>query len=347
VNQNPPFSTALTRLLGCAHPIVCAGMGGPARAQLAAAVSAAGGFGLLGMVRETANAIEQEITALRAATDRPFGVSLIPAGTQPALLDAELDACRAASVPVMCFFWDVFPDVIEKAKRGGAHVLYQVGSVDDALIAQQAGADVIVVQGMEAGGHVRGRTGLMTLLPDIVSRVSVPVVASGGIASGAGLAAALALGASGVHCGTAFLSTHESYAHDYHKQRVVDARDGDTVLTDIYAINWKAGSAVRVLANSVTAAVRDHPLGNDPYALASEIVGQDEWGSLPKYSTMSPVRSTTGELEKMALHAGQSSALVHQRESAKAVIERMLHEAIEAVARVQALCSEGRKSGTP
>jgi len=161
-------------------------------------------------------------------------------------------------------------------------------------------------------------------------------VASGGIANGAGLAAALALGAAGVHCGTAFLATHESYAHEYHKQRIVDASAGDTVHTDIYAINWPAGSPVRVLANSVTDEVRDHPFGNDPYSLPGEVIAEDEWGPIPKYSTVSPLRSTTGELEKMALYAGQSSALVHARESAEEVIQRILSEAVGTLDRLQA-----------
>jgi nitronate monooxygenase len=331
-----PFSTPLTRLLGCHHPVICAGMGGPARAELAAAVSRAGGFGLLGMVRESPDIIEQQIAAVRAATDRPFGVNLIPAGTKPDLLDAELDACLRARVPAMCFFWDVFPDVIERAKQGGALVLYQVGSLDDAIAAEHAGADAIIVQGVEAGGHVRGHTGLMTLLPEIVSRVQVPVVASGGIANGAGLAAALALGADGVHCGTAFVVAHESYAHDYHKQRIVQARSGDTVRTDIFAINWAVGSPVRVLSNSVTDEVRDHPFGNDPYALPREWIAEDEWGPIPKYSTVSPLRSTTGDLENLALYAGESAALVHACEPAGDVINRMLAEAVKAMERMQA-----------
>jgi len=139
-----------------------------------------------------------------------------------------------------------------------------------------------------------------------------------------------------VHCGTAFLATNESYAHEYHKQRIVDSRAGDTVHTDIYAINWAVGSPVRVLANSVTDEVRDHPFGNDPYSLPSKVIAQDEWGTIPRYSTVSPLRSTTGDLEKMALYAGESSALIHARESAEEVIGRMVREAAEALDRVEA-----------
>jgi nitronate monooxygenase len=324
-----PFETELTRVLGCRYPIISAGMGGPARAELASAVSNAGGFGLLGMVRESPETIASEVAAVRAATDRPFGVNLIPAGTKPDLLAAELDACLELRVPAMCFFWDVYPDIVARVKDSGTLVLYQVGSLEDALRAEKAGADVIVAQGVEAGGHVRGSTALATLLPDIAAHIRVPVAASGGIATGAGLVAAFALGASGVHCGTVFLTTHESYAHDYHKQRVIEARAGDTVHTDIYAINWPVGSPVRVLANSVTDAARDHLLGNDPYALPREIVAHDEWGPVEKYSTISPLRSTTGDLEKMALFAGESSALVNERSSAGEVVERLMREANE------------------
>jgi nitronate monooxygenase len=330
------FDTALTRLLGCRHPVISAGMGGPARAELAVAVSEAGGFGLLGMVGEAPEMIDCEIVAVRAATKRPFGVNLIPFRTEPALLDAQLAVCRAAQVPVMCFFWDVMPDIVKRAKDAGALVLWQVGSLEEALAAQQAGVDAVIAQGVEAGGHVRGRIGIMALLPEITQRLRVPVIASGGFATGAGLVAALALGAAGIHCGTLFVATHESFAHDYHKQRIVEAKAGDTVHTDVYAINWPAGSPVRVLANSVTREAGDHLFGNHPHVLPREEIAHDDQGPIYKFSTISPLRDTVGDLEKMALFAGESSALVERCAPVAEVMDRLMSEAVDAAARIRA-----------
>jgi nitronate monooxygenase len=179
-------------------------MGGVARWELVAAVTQAGGYGFLGMVRETPDLIAQEIDAVRAHTDGPFGVNLIPAATDPALLEAELAVCVKKRVHSLCFFWDVQADVIARAKAAGCRVLYQVRSIEDAVAAEKAGVDAIIAQGFEAGGHVRGTVASLVLLPQSVQAVSVPVVASGGFATGESLVAALALWAQGIHCGTAF-----------------------------------------------------------------------------------------------------------------------------------------------
>jgi nitronate monooxygenase len=145
------MTTRLTEVLGCRHPIISAGMGGPARSELAAAVSEAGGFGLLGMVRESPGVIAREIADVRRRTAKPFGVNLVPFATNPALLADELAVCLDARVPAMCFFCDVHPAIVEQAKGADCLVLYQVGTLEDAVLAQSAGADVVIVQGVEAG----------------------------------------------------------------------------------------------------------------------------------------------------------------------------------------------------
>ncbi len=320
------ISTALTERLNCRHPIISAGMGGPARSELAAAVSEAGGFGLLGMVRESPELIAREIAELRSRTSRPFGVNLIPFATDPELLREELAVCFDLRVPAMCFFWDVYPQVVAQAKNAGCLVLYQVGSLEDALSAEAAGADVVILQGVEAGGHVRARLPLAVLLSQVAGKLRVPVAASGGIADGRGLAAALALGADGVQCGTAFLASSESFAHDYHKQRIIAAKAGETVHTDLFAINWPPNSPVRVLRNSVTEETKTL-WGHHPERLPRVVIGDEEGRPLYKFGTDSPLRSTTGDFEQMALYAGEGAALVSAVRPAAAIIDAMMREA--------------------
>lgn len=304
--------TPLCDLLGCEAPILLAGMGGVARWELAAAVANAGGFAMLGMVRESPELIETEVRALRAATNRPFAVNVIPAATDPALLDRQLLRCLDLGVRAFTFFWDVVPEAVERVKREGCLVLHQVGTVAAARQAQDAGADVLIAQGIEAGGHVHGRTGAFALAEAVLELATVPVVVSGGIATGRGLAAALALGAQGVQCGTAFLATTEAFAHDYHKARVVAAAGEDTVLTDAFVLNWPKGAAVRVIGNSVTAALGGRLMGHDPDTLPRKVIAHDLGQPLLRYSTDSPMRHTTGALEEMALYAGQGAGAIRQ-----------------------------------
>lgn len=319
--------TPLCELLGCEAPILLAGMGGVARWELAAAVANAGGFAMLGMVRESPDLIETEVRALRAATNRPFAVNVIPSATDPALLDRQIRRCLDLGVRAFTFFWDVVPEAVERVKREGCLVLHQIGTIEAARQAQDAGADVLIAQGIEAGGHVHGRTGAFALAEAVLDLATVPVVVSGGISTGRGLAAALAMGAQGVQCGTAFLATRESFAHDYHKDRVAAAGGEDTVLTDVFVLNWPKGAAVRVIGNSVTAGLGDRLLGHDPASLPREVIAQDLGQPLLRYSTDSPMRHTTGALEEMALYAGQGAGAIREILPAGDRLRQMVREA--------------------
>jgi nitronate monooxygenase len=332
---NSRLRTPLCDLLGCRYPVLQAGMGGVARSELVAAVSQAGGYGFLGMVRESPELIGREIDAVRERTDRGFGVNLIPAATAPTLLAAELEVCLERRVHSLCFFWDVDPAAVARAKAAGCLVFYQVGSVADAIAAERAGCDAVIAQGFEGGGHVRGTVSSLVLLPQVVDAVSIPVVASGGFASGDALVAALALGAQGVHCGTAFLATAESFAHGYHKDRVVSARSEDTLYTDAFAINWPPDSPVRVIANSVTADLDGRFLGHRPDEVPREEIAREDDRPIYLFSTDSPLRNTRGALERLALFAGQVAGAIERISSAEEVISSMVMEAESRLDRLQ------------
>jgi len=319
---SPLPRTALCELLGCRHPVLLAGMGGVSRAELVAAVTEAGGFGFLGMVREPLALIRTEVEHVRRRTDRPFGVNLIPAATDPQLLHEQVALCIALRVPVVGLFWDVHHVVIARLREAGTVVVHKVGSAGEALLAQEAGAQALIAQGVEAGGHVRGRLPLAQLLPQVLSVAGVPVAAAGGLADGRDVARVLAQGAQAAVLGTALLATQESFAHDYHKQRVVQARAGDTVLTEDFHINWPPHAAVRVLANSVTRCER-----GDPRAAGRTVIGEEEGRPIYLFSTDSPLRSMTGNFEAMALYAGKGVDRITSVEPAGERVSRIVAEA--------------------
>ena len=327
-----PLHTILCDLLGCTYPILQAGMGGVARSELVAAVSLAGAYGFLGMVRESPDTIRREIRAVREVCQGAFGVNLIPAATDSELFEAELSACLDERVHSMCFFWDVDERAVHRVKEAGALVLYQVGSLEDAVLAERAGADAVIVQGSEAGGHVRGMVSSLVLLPQVVKAVSVPVVASGGFASGEGLTAALALGCQGIHCGTAFLACRESFAHDYHKAAVVQARSEDTVHTTLFSINWPPDSPVRVIRNST---YDDCPHGFEDCCAEDrprDVIAHEDGRPIFRYSTDSPLRTTTGRIEELALFAGQACGSIHDIPSAAERVQEFVTSAEAALA---------------
>jgi len=286
-------------LLGCRYPVVLAGMGGVARAELVAAVTAAGGFGFLGMVRESPALIREQVAELHSLGHTRFGVNLIPAATPAALLNEELDACIDLGVHAVCLFWDIDPAVVRRLRQAGILVVYQVGSASEATEAEAAGAQIIIAQGVEAGGHVRGIRPLHDLIPEVLAAVKVPVLAAGGISDGTDVVMALALGAQGAVIGTAMIATPESFAHDFHKVRLLAAAGNDTVLTQAFHINWPAAGAVRVVASDVTFGMR-----SDPGAPVRQIIAWEDGRPIYLFSTDSPLRSTTGDFEAMPLYAG-------------------------------------------
>jgi len=315
-------SAPLLKILGCEYPIMLAGMGGVARHKLAAAVSNAGGFGVLGMVREPAALIRSEILALRELSQAPFAVNLIPACTNAALLKEQVDTCLDLDVSTFVLFWEVDTALIRYLKSLGKTVIHQVGYQCDADAAQAAGADVLIVQGQEAGGHVRGQTSTLSLLPQIIQHCDVPVVASGGIASGQAVAAAMMFGAQGVSLGTAFLATHEANAHLHHKQRVLAAEADETIYTTLFARNWHEAAPVRVLTNAATRGEYDS-------ADRDLIIGHQDGQPVYIFSTDSPLVGATGKLDDMALYCGQSCSQISTLCSAAERFQQIAEDAAQ------------------
>jgi len=243
----PNLRTAVCDLLGIAHPVVLGGMGTGTSVELVAAVSNAGGFGVLGASGMQPDAIREDARHTRRLTDQPFGINVIIAEDPAA--DAEEDRqfflaqIRMAgdeNVAAVVFFWGDPAPYVETAHAVGVKVLIQVGSVEEAEAAAAAGVDAVIAQGVEAGGHVRGTTSIWELLPQTVEAISpVPVLASGGIGDGAGLARALSLGAHGVSLGTRFVASDEANVHPEYQRRIVASTAADTVYTaDLYDVWW-------------------------------------------------------------------------------------------------------------
>ncbi|WOD27036.1 nitronate monooxygenase [Alloalcanivorax xenomutans] len=330
VTPPPALRTPLCDHLGCAFPILLAGMGGVARHRLAAAVCRAGGFGVLGMVREPVERISAEVDALRRLTDKPFAINLIPAATENAQLHQQVRTCLTLQVPFVVLFWDVDTALVRHLVSEGIRVIHQVGSTWDAELAIDAGAEIIIAQGWEAGGHVRGHIGTLSLLAELVPACPVPVVASGGIANGRSLVAALALGAQGASIGSAFLVTEEANAHPHHQQRLIQAGAGDTVHCRDFTRNWHEPAPVRVLRNRVTRGEYD----DLRQANISEIIGEQDGQPVYLFSTDSPLADARGELDDMALYAGQSCGQLHQILTAEQRLNRIIEEAAETLTRL-------------
>ena len=253
------MQTRLTEVLGIEHPVMLAGMAGVASADLVVAVCEAGGFGCLGAATMTTDQMVQEIRAVRARTSRPFGVDLLTA--MPGDLRAQAEHVIAEGARVFVAGLGVPGAVVDLCHRHGVLVASMCGKVAHARRAVDAGCDLVVAQGTEAGGHT-GRVATLALVPAVVDAVgdTVPVVAAGGIVDGRGLAAALSLGADGVWVGTRFVATPEAQAVRGYKEALIRAAEDATAVTRAYT-----GKTMRVLANANTAWWDEHSDELEPF----------------------------------------------------------------------------------
>jgi NAD(P)H-dependent flavin oxidoreductase YrpB (nitropropane dioxygenase family) len=250
---------------------------------------------------------------LRRQTNGACGVNfLMP------FLDRHCVEVAAHKARVVEFFYgDPEPALVQLVHAGGALACWQVGSVDEARAAADAGCDLIVAQGVEAGGHVRGRIGLLPLLDQVLDVVDVPVIAAGGIGTPRAMAAALAAGAAGVRVGTLFVAAEESTAHPLYKEALVKARAEDTVLTETFSLMWP-GAPHRVLRSCVEAVS----------ALPDGLVGRTVIGGvdlpLPRFALPAPTRDTTGRLEAMPHYAGESVGAVKAVRPAAEILRELV-----------------------
>ncbi len=327
------LKTLLCRQLGIEYPIFSVGMGGGmAGPELAAAVSNAGACGVLGMGGLPASYIRRQIQHLRTLTDKPFGVNIL----LPLLQEGQIETCLDEKIPILVLFWGDPKPYVEEAHRRGTKVFIQVGSVEEARAAAEAGVDAIIAQGVEAGGHVKSTTSLSTIVPAVVEAVQpVPVIAAGGIANGRGVVAALSLGAQAVSIGTRFLCSEETQVVRAYKERVVKSKAEDTVYTFLFDVGWP-DAAHRVLRNKATdeweAAGR--PASGQRPAEGSIIGTMTLAGTtveVPRYAVFPPMPGFTGDIEHAALYAGESCSLINDIKPAAQIVSDVVREAEEII----------------
>ena len=301
------MKTRITDLLGIEYPIIQGGMAWVAEHHLAAAVSEAGGFGLIGAASAPAEIVREEIRKAKALTDKPFGVNIMllnPNSEEVAKVVVE-EGVKAVTTGAGN------PEkFIPMFKEAGIKVIPVVASVAMAKRMERYGADAVVAEGMEAGGHIGSQT-TMALIPQVVDAVDIPVIAAGGIGDGRGFAAVTMLGAEAVQMGTRFVVADESIVHDNYKDRIVKAKDIDTVVTGL-----STGHPIRVLRNQMTKEYLKLEESGAPFEELEKL-------------TLGALRQAVmdGDIKNGSVMAGQIAGLVHKRQSCKEIIEEIMREA--------------------
>ncbi len=317
--------TPLCDLLGIDVPICLAGMGGVAYAEVCAAVSEAGGFGTLGMAGASPDGIRDEMRRVRELTDKPFGVDLLAA--LPESMLASIDVIIDGGAKAFIAGLGVPGPVIQRCHDAGLLVMSMCGKVSHATAAEDAGCDVVVAQGTEAGGHT-GSIGGVALIPQIVDAVDIPVLAAGSFVDGRGLAAALAFGAQGVWMGTRFIASHEARANEGYKKRITEIGSADTAVTRSYS-----GKPMRVVRNRWVDDWERRP--DEIQRFPDQMVRSAREGVL----LFATGDADTFDTEQACMPCGQGAGAIDDVPSCAEIIDRVMRDAQETIERLGSLAS--------
>lgn len=307
------METRVSKLLGIKYPVIQGGMAWVAEHNLAAAVSNAGGLGIIAAGGAPTEVVRQEIRQVKEMTNRPFGVNIMlmnPNAKELAEMLVE------EKVPVVTTGAGSPEPFMEMWKNAGMKVIPVVASVALARRMEKYGADAVVAEGTEAGGHI-GELTTMVLVPQVVDAVSIPVIAAGGVADGRGMAAAMMLGAEGVQVGTRFVASKECICHENFKQKITKAKDIDTVVT-----GRSTGHPIRVLRNQMS---REY-LKMEKEGKTLEELEVLTLGSLRK-------AVVDGDIKAGSFMAGQSAGLVKEEQACKEIIEDIVQKAEQLLAK--------------
>ncbi len=322
--------TPICDLLGIEFPIIQAAIGGITCPELASAVSEAGGLGTIAMTSRGADGTQAAIDRTRALSNRPFAANFILEYD----VEAEIAVSLDSGVSLISLFWGDPTPYVGRIHSSGAKLMMSVGSADEAKRAADAGVDIIVAQGWEAGGHVRGDVASLPLIPKVVDEVApLPVVAAGGIADGRGLAAVLALGAQAAWMGTRFLAAEEAATHPHYLSRILAAEAADTYYSTFYDVGW-LDAPHRVLRNSTIEAwekAGSPPSGSRP-GEGEVIVEAGENDQVVRYEAVAARKDYQGDVEAMPLWAGQGVGLVRRRQPAAEIVAEIVTEAEAVIA---------------
>lgn len=314
------FRTSICRILGIKYPILQGGMAWVATAELAAAVSNAGGLGIIGAGNAPGDYVRSEIRKAKKLTDKPFGVNIMLLSP---FVDEVTDAAYEERVPVITTGAGNPGKYIERFKKIGTKIIPVVPAVALAKKMEQEGVDAVIAEGTESGGHI-GELTTMALVPQVVDAVKIPVIAAGGIADGRGLVSALALGAQGVQMGTIFVCASECTAHDNYKKAIIKAGDRGTVVT-----GKVTGHPVRIIKNK---------LAREFDKLEKVSASVEEFEKLGSGRLRAAV--VDGDADYGSVMAGQIAGLVKEIKPAKVIIEDIINEANEIMREIKTLSKE-------